>query len=106
MPDEKPTDRSEKMESDLDQLEHHIDDAKAKAADRKGDVEGELAEEPEGDQDAIGGDDPVGAAEDDTDEGDASEDEAGEGDASEDEAGGDDTEEDDGREPAEVANPT
>ncbi len=67
MPDETPKDRSDEMKSDLDQLEDHIDDAKAKAAERKGDVEGaleEVAGEPEGDQDASGGDDPVGAGKD------------------------------------------
>ena len=81
------------MKSDLDHLEDHIDDAKAKAADRRDDVEGSLedvAGEPEGEQDASGGDDPVGA--DEADHGDGP-------DGSTDEDG-------DEREPAEVANPT
>ncbi len=93
MPDETPEDRSDEMESDLDQLEDHIDDAKAKAAERKKDVEGaleEVAGDPDGDQDAIGGDDPVGAGED------ASRDRESDGDGSD----------DDEREPEEVANPT
>ncbi len=92
MPDETPQDRSDSMEKDLHQLEDHIDEAKEKHAERREAVEGSLEEvagEPEGEEESLGGDDPAGAGEKDDEGEDSSTDDGGA-----DETGGDETADD------------
>lgn len=62
MPDSTPEDRSDEMQHDLDKLEDHIEEAGKKLEDRKADagIVDDVAGDPPGEQDVLGGEDPEG----------------------------------------------